>query len=94
VNLGGQTSFGLVADPSTLALGCGANPEHPNQVSVGQPSDALVAQAEAKAAPNIAHVSGLSRQSHDRPRHRRPRRYRPPLPFTPATSRERHRGQR
>jgi putative ABC transport system permease protein len=29
-----------------------ANPENPNQVSVGQPSDALVAQAEAKGALN------------------------------------------
>jgi hypothetical protein len=77
VNLGGQTSFGLVADHLDLALGCRANPEHPNQVSVGQPSDALVAQAEAKGALNIAHVSGLSRQSHDRPRHPRPRRLSP-----------------
>jgi putative ABC transport system permease protein len=33
-------------------LAATANPEHPNQVTVAQPSDALVAQAEAKGALN------------------------------------------
>jgi putative ABC transport system permease protein len=33
-------------------LAATANPEHPNEVSVSQPSDALVAQAEAKDALN------------------------------------------
>jgi putative ABC transport system permease protein len=33
-------------------LAATANPEHPNEVNVAQPSDALVAQAEAKGALN------------------------------------------
>ena len=33
-------------------LAATANPEHPGEVTVGQPSDALVAQAEAKGALN------------------------------------------
>jgi putative ABC transport system permease protein len=33
-------------------LAATANPEHPNQVTVSQPSDALVARAQAKAALN------------------------------------------
>jgi putative ABC transport system permease protein len=33
-------------------LAATANPEHPNEVTVSQPSDALVAQAEAKGALN------------------------------------------
>ena len=33
-------------------LAATANPEHPNQVDVAQPSDALVAQADAKGALN------------------------------------------
>jgi putative ABC transport system permease protein len=33
-------------------LAATANPEHPNDVSVSQPSDALIAQAEAKGALN------------------------------------------
>jgi putative ABC transport system permease protein len=33
-------------------LAATANPEYPNQVTVGQPSDALVAQADAKGALN------------------------------------------
>jgi putative ABC transport system permease protein len=33
-------------------LAATANPEHPNQVTVAQPSDALVAQADAKGALN------------------------------------------
>jgi putative ABC transport system permease protein len=33
-------------------LAASANPEHPNEVTVSQPSDALVAQAEAKGALN------------------------------------------
>ena len=53
--------------PFTL-LAATANPEHPNQVDVAQPSDALVAQAEAKGALNslflgLGAVSLLSARS-------------------------------
>ena len=38
--------------PSTTLLAATANPEYPNQVTVSQPSDALVARADAKGALN------------------------------------------
>jgi putative ABC transport system permease protein len=63
-----QTYLGFDAHPSEIylranpdqvnavhaLLAATANPEHPNQVTVSQPSDALVARAQAKAA-----LSGL-----------------------------------
>jgi putative ABC transport system permease protein len=61
-----ETNFGFDGNPSEIylradtdqveyvhaLLAATANPEHPNQVTVSQPSDALVARAAAKSALN------------------------------------------
>jgi putative ABC transport system permease protein len=54
---GAPSTIYLRADPDQVSdvqgvLGATANPEHPNEVQVSRPSDALAAQATAKSALN------------------------------------------
>jgi putative ABC transport system permease protein len=54
---GSPTTVYVRADPADVTdvqsvLGATANPEHPNEVQVSRPSDALAAQAAAKSALN------------------------------------------
>src|SRR4029453_6807676 len=54
---GAPTTISLRADPDQVpdvqgVLAATANPEHPNEVQVSRPSDALAAQAAAKSALN------------------------------------------